>query len=642
MPTSSVSEASSARAIAEDARSQRRRARSASTRREFSTTVPVRATTSSGTVMSFSFAGADGGSPGRRQDEVRVLGPAILRPSGATDKTPAPPARVLPTRSYNARWGLPQAPRCASSSPSTFLGGRRNALVDSEFVLDLGEIDRSRVAEVGAKAANLGELSRIAGVDVPPGSCVTTHAFRRAVRGAPQLVALLDELTARDPDDRDGIAASSAELREAVGRVPVPDDVAARGRAQPRARHRLRRAVQCDGRGPPHGLLRRPAGQLPRRRGADGGPGARPAVLGLAVHRAGRGLPPAPRRRPPHRRDGRRHPGAGGPRRVGRAVHGRPGDLEPPGQPCGGGPRPRRGPGLRGGRRGPLVRARRRDRRRDGRRQAHRPAGRHRWRDVHAARRAGRAAAAVPDRHPGRAPGRPGPADRGAPRPPAGHRVVPGRRRVPDRAEPTDHHAVPGAPGRRRCRPRLGLGRSPADDDRRDDAPGAVRLADDHAPAHGRGRRPVVRRRHPDPGLGHRTGRVPGRHGPPRPAGPGRARDRDRPRRRRARTVRRRRRSGPRRRRAARRGAGACSTPTPPSSRSSSRTARRRWPPRHGTSAAGGGRTWSMPCSRTSRSCDGCCSTPAATRCSRRRWTPRSGSTSTCARGWGRSTRPTP
>ncbi len=76
------------------------------------------------------------------------------------------------------------------------------------------------------KAANLGELSRIAGVDVPPGACVTTHAFRRAVRGAPQLVALLDRLTARDPDDRDGIAASSAELREAVGRVPVPDDVA--------------------------------------------------------------------------------------------------------------------------------------------------------------------------------------------------------------------------------------------------------------------------------------------------------------------------------------------------------------------------------------------------------------------------------
>ena len=98
--------------------------------------------------------------------------------------------------------------------------------MDSAFVLDLGEIDRGRSAEVGGKAANLGELSRIAGVDVPPGSCVTTHAFRRAVRGTPRLEALLDRLAARDPDDRAGIAAASAELREAVGRVPVPDDVA--------------------------------------------------------------------------------------------------------------------------------------------------------------------------------------------------------------------------------------------------------------------------------------------------------------------------------------------------------------------------------------------------------------------------------
>jgi pyruvate,water dikinase len=51
------------------------------------------------------------------------------------------------------------------------------------YVLDLQEIDQTRIDAVGGKGANLGELSRIEGVDVPPGFCVTTAAFRRALEG---------------------------------------------------------------------------------------------------------------------------------------------------------------------------------------------------------------------------------------------------------------------------------------------------------------------------------------------------------------------------------------------------------------------------------------------------------------------------
>ena len=40
-------------------------------------------------------------------------------------------------------------------------------------VLDLQEIDRTQVALTGGKAAQLGELSRIDGVRVPAGFCVT-------------------------------------------------------------------------------------------------------------------------------------------------------------------------------------------------------------------------------------------------------------------------------------------------------------------------------------------------------------------------------------------------------------------------------------------------------------------------------------
>ena len=61
--------------------------------------------------------------------------------------------------------------------------------------------------------------------------------------------------------------------------------------------------------------------------------------------------------------------------------------------------------------------------------------------------------------------------------------MVPGRRRLPDRPEPADHHAVPHPRGRRPGEPRLRLRRSPADDDRRHEAAGALLLAaDDAAP----------------------------------------------------------------------------------------------------------------------------------------------------------------
>ncbi|MFC4128400.1 rifamycin-inactivating phosphotransferase [Nocardia rhizosphaerae] len=98
-------------------------------------------------------------------------------------------------------------------------------------VLDIGEIDRTQVAQVGGKAAGLGELARIDGVEVPDGFCVTTAAFARAVFAAPGLddrVLALDQLT---PDDSAGIAALSAQVRRAVENLAVPDEVAAAIRA---------------------------------------------------------------------------------------------------------------------------------------------------------------------------------------------------------------------------------------------------------------------------------------------------------------------------------------------------------------------------------------------------------------------------
>lgn len=96
-----------------------------------------------------------------------------------------------------------------------------------QYVLDLEEVDETRIAVVGGKGAHLGGLSRIEGIRVPDGFCVTTDAFRRAMAEVPSLGDRLDELSRLDPEDRGAIRTLSARMRRIIEEVAVPDDVAA-------------------------------------------------------------------------------------------------------------------------------------------------------------------------------------------------------------------------------------------------------------------------------------------------------------------------------------------------------------------------------------------------------------------------------
>jgi rifampicin phosphotransferase len=95
------------------------------------------------------------------------------------------------------------------------------------YLLDLREIDKTQVAVVGGKGANLGELTRIDGIRVPAGFCVTTDAFRRVMAEAPAIEERLDRLSLLGPDDREAIRTLSAEIRRTVAGIAVPDDLAA-------------------------------------------------------------------------------------------------------------------------------------------------------------------------------------------------------------------------------------------------------------------------------------------------------------------------------------------------------------------------------------------------------------------------------
>jgi len=95
------------------------------------------------------------------------------------------------------------------------------------YVLDFEDIDQTQVAVVGGKGANLGELSRIEGICVPAGFCVTTDAFRRIMTTAPRIDDRLDRLSRLEPDDREAIRALSAEIRRTLEGIAIPDDLAA-------------------------------------------------------------------------------------------------------------------------------------------------------------------------------------------------------------------------------------------------------------------------------------------------------------------------------------------------------------------------------------------------------------------------------
>jgi phosphoenolpyruvate synthase/pyruvate phosphate dikinase len=96
-----------------------------------------------------------------------------------------------------------------------------------QYVLDLREVDETQAAVVGGKGAHLGALSRIEGIRVPAGFCVTTDAFRGTIAEVPSLDDQLDELSRLDPDDREAVRTRCAGIRLTIESLAVPGDLAA-------------------------------------------------------------------------------------------------------------------------------------------------------------------------------------------------------------------------------------------------------------------------------------------------------------------------------------------------------------------------------------------------------------------------------
>ncbi|MFI0771299.1 rifamycin-inactivating phosphotransferase [Streptomyces sp. NPDC021218] len=99
--------------------------------------------------------------------------------------------------------------------------------MSERYVLDLQEVAETQAAVVGGKGAHLGGLSRIEGIRVPDGFCVTTDAFRRIMAEAPSIDDHLDQLSRVNPDDREAIRTLSARMRRTIEAIAIPGDLAA-------------------------------------------------------------------------------------------------------------------------------------------------------------------------------------------------------------------------------------------------------------------------------------------------------------------------------------------------------------------------------------------------------------------------------
>ncbi len=95
----------------------------------------------------------------------------------------------------------------------------------SSYVLGFQDIDKTNIALAGGKGANLGELSKLEGVRVPDGFCISTEAFQKIVRGTPSIHELLDRLSLLKVNDRIGIKELSAEIRARIEAAAIPGDI---------------------------------------------------------------------------------------------------------------------------------------------------------------------------------------------------------------------------------------------------------------------------------------------------------------------------------------------------------------------------------------------------------------------------------
>ncbi|WHY69785.1 phosphoenolpyruvate synthase [Neobacillus sp. SuZ13] len=95
----------------------------------------------------------------------------------------------------------------------------------ASVVFGFQEMEKTQLMLVGGKGLNLGELSKIQGIQVPEGFCVTTVGYQKAIEHNETFQALLNQLTMLKVEDRNQIGYISSKIRQMIMEAEIPSDV---------------------------------------------------------------------------------------------------------------------------------------------------------------------------------------------------------------------------------------------------------------------------------------------------------------------------------------------------------------------------------------------------------------------------------
>ena len=93
------------------------------------------------------------------------------------------------------------------------------------YVLGFHEVDRADLPLVGGKGMNLGELSKMDGIQVPPGFCVTTKAYERMIGENGRVSELIDQLSLLKVIDREQINELALQIRNGIERAEIAEEI---------------------------------------------------------------------------------------------------------------------------------------------------------------------------------------------------------------------------------------------------------------------------------------------------------------------------------------------------------------------------------------------------------------------------------
>lgn len=95
----------------------------------------------------------------------------------------------------------------------------------NSYVINFHEIDKTKLMVVGGKGLNLGELSKIQGLQVPEGFCITTEAYKRIIGNNEEFNKLLNQLSILKVRDRKEIEETSKNIRRVIEGAEISKDI---------------------------------------------------------------------------------------------------------------------------------------------------------------------------------------------------------------------------------------------------------------------------------------------------------------------------------------------------------------------------------------------------------------------------------